>query len=240
MRSASKFVTALLSVSAISLAASRAADAATINFSYSFGPSSASSVTDNFGLQLFDPSLGNLTGVGITLSTTIAGLVKILNFTGSPQSFTNASSSVPVTVTGPAGTTTGATATAFVASGTVGTTGTLQQPGSAIDFPGLTATQSNTVQVAASNFAAYEGIGTTLATFAVLQSAGTYSGSTGAPPFGVFFGGGATVSGMVRVNYTYDIATTPLPASLPLFAGGLAILSLLGWYRVRGPRRQFN
>lgn len=32
---------------------------------------------------------------------------------------------------------------------------------------------------------------------------------------------------------TFDIATTPLPAALPLFAGGLGALGLLGWRRKR-------
>lgn len=235
LKSASKAVAALLSVGAIALAATPPADAATVSFSYSFASSSAPSVTDNFGLQLFNPNLGTLTGVDITLSATITGQVSIQNFTGSAQNFTNASSSVPVTVTGPAGTIITSTASAFVASGTVATTGTASSPGPAINFLGVPATQSSTVHVAASNLSAYVGTGTTVGTFSVLQSIGTFSGSASSFPFPneVFFGGGATASGTVGVTYTYDVATTPLPAGLPLFAGGLALVGLLGWRRMR-------
>jgi hypothetical protein len=43
---------------------------------------------------------------------------------------------------------------------------------------------------------------------------------------------GATYSGDV----TYNVAATPLPATLPLFASGLGALGLLGWSRKRKAR----
>jgi hypothetical protein len=32
---------------------------------------------------------------------------------------------------------------------------------------------------------------------------------------------------------TFTVAATPLPAALPLFAGGLGVIGLLGWRRKR-------
>ena len=37
-------------------------------------------------------------------------------------------------------------------------------------------------------------------------------------------------------NITYSEATTPLPAALPMFASGLGVLGLLGWYRKKNAR----
>jgi len=40
----------------------------------------------------------------------------------------------------------------------------------------------------------------------------------------------STIGGTVKVN---ELAATPLPATLPLFAGGLGAMGLLGWRRKR-------
>jgi hypothetical protein len=40
-------------------------------------------------------------------------------------------------------------------------------------------------------------------------------------------------SGSVTVEYTYNVTTTPLPATLPLFASGIGGLGLFGWRRKR-------
>jgi hypothetical protein len=36
-----------------------------------------------------------------------------------------------------------------------------------------------------------------------------------------------------RINGTYDVAQTPIPAALPLFGSGLGLMGLMGWWRKR-------
>jgi hypothetical protein len=38
---------------------------------------------------------------------------------------------------------------------------------------------------------------------------------------------------LIEANYVFAQLTTPVPATLPLFASGLGALGLLGWYRKR-------
>jgi hypothetical protein len=38
---------------------------------------------------------------------------------------------------------------------------------------------------------------------------------------------------MNGTQFTFDLVTTPLPAALPLFGGGLAVIGFLRWRRRR-------
>jgi hypothetical protein len=196
--------------------AAGSANALTISYSHNT-PLSSVPFSDTFNLQLFDTNLGTLTGVTIDLVSNVTGQVDIFNNTGSAQSFTNASAIVPVTVTGPSSTSTTVNATATQASGTaaVGTS----------SYAGLTGTQSNSVNVLAANFSAYQGVGTTFGSFTTFTTGGSFSGSS-VP--GVFFSGSAVADGAVTVTYNYETAA-PVPEAdtYAFMALGMGLVGLL-------------
>ena len=192
--------------------------AAIVSFSH-YTPETAVPFSDVFQLQLFDTNLGVLDGVTVTLSSTVTGQVNVFNSTGSPQSFSNAYSSVPVTVTGPAGTTTSVSADASVAAGTVaaGMNG----------FAGVPGTDTNSVSVLASDFGSFEGAGVTYGSFTTASSRGIYGG-TAIP--GVFFSGSAAADGTVTITYDYTpggAAVVPAPDTIALFASGMAMVGVI-------------
>jgi hypothetical protein len=197
----------------IGFAWNASAPASVISFSHTT-TSQAVPLSDSFLLQGFDPSLGTLTGVTLTLDTTSMAEVDVLNITGSPMPFTNANVSIPVTATGPASTTVTDTLTAGPVSGTA----TLLFP-SINMFPGLPATDSSSDVVLPANFTPYIGVGS-IVPVDVSASAGTYSGSAGS---GVLFSGSAVAGAVTTVTYTYD--SVPEPASLGLCAMALPLLA---------------
>lgn len=198
------------------LLAAGSANALTISYSHNT-PLSSVPFSDTFNLQLFDTTLGSLTGITIDLVSNVTGQVDIFNGTGSAQSFTNASAIAPVTVTGPAATSTTVNATATVASGTavVGNS----------SYAGLTGTQSNSVNILAANFSAYEGVGTTFGSFTTSSTGGSFSGSSVS---GVYFSGSATADGTVTVTYNYmTAAPVPEADTYAFMALGLGLVGML-------------
>jgi hypothetical protein len=169
-------------------------------------------------LPLFNPSLGTLTGVTLSVDATITADIQVVNINTSPMAFTNATASVPVTATGPGGATATVTAMAVVPSGTAA-------PG-LNDFPGVAGSTSGVNPVSPADFSLYIGTGTFTGTLSVVAPTGTFSGS--GPP-GLFFGGTATAGGSIDVTYTFTPAV-PEPSSMALL--GIGMVSLLSWRRV--------
>jgi hypothetical protein len=79
--------------------------------------STSAPFTDNFALNNFDTTLGTLTGVVVTLDYSTTGEVDIFNSNGALQVFTNASSSIPLSLNGPDGLTSNTNAVAGPFSG---------------------------------------------------------------------------------------------------------------------------
>lgn len=162
-------------------------------------------------LPLFNPAMGTLTGVTLSVDATITGTLIVFNLSGSPLSFTNGFTSIPVTVTSSAGpTSVTATATATLASGTAA-------PG-LNTYPGLTGTITG-FQPVTTGIAPYIGVGTFNATLGstVLNAS---SGGTGPPA--LLFGGSASAGGQADVTYTFTSSAIPEPASMSLLGIGMA------------------
>jgi len=160
-------------------------------------------------LPMFNPALGTLTSVTLSVDGTITATLIVFNIDTAPHMFTDAHTSIPVTVTsslGPTSVTTMATAT--VASG-------IANPG-LNTYPGVTGTSTGLQSVA--NIAPYIGTGTFNATLGSTALNAT-SGGTGPPT--LLFGGSATAGGRADVTYTY-IAVVPEPASMSLLGIGMA------------------
>jgi len=160
-------------------------------------------------VQQFNTALGTLTGITISVHSTVVADISIYNPTTSALPFTNAFASVPVEATGPSGASAMSTATANVASGTA-----LAGPGFTT-FSGTTGTSSGFAAVTGS-FTPYEGTGFFTGHLSTMGSDGSYGG-TGT---GLYFGGTATAGGYIDVTYTYT--AIPEPASLGLLGIGMA------------------
>ena len=208
----------VLTAVALMIAASTAS-AATISFSHTT-VSQATPFTDLFSLNNFDTTLGTLTGVSINLSYMTTGEVDVFNSTNSNQSFTNATSSVPLTLNAASLNTSG-NAVAGPLSG-------IALAAAITKFPGATGSGSLSLTVLPANFSLFEiPPGGSSDSYSVVAGNGTFAG-TSVP--GVFFGGNATAGGTTTITYTYTAAvvnTTPEPASMAIMSLGLLGLGLI-------------
>ena len=176
--------------------------------------------SETLSLSKFDTSLGTLEDVTLTLVSHDTAYVSVYNFNGTPQGFTGAFASVPVTVTVLNGLTATATSAGTLAYGTAA-------PGRN-DFPGITVSSTSSI-ILGSGFSDYEGMGGQMFNVTVTSGAGTYGG-TAIP--GVFFGGTAASYGTVEVDYSYiqgfnqgGVESAPEPATYGACAGTLMLLS---------------
>lgn len=179
-----------------------------------------------FSVPLFDSHLGTLSSVTLSLVSNIVGRIDVFNNLGTPQAFTNAFATIPVTVTShtPDATSVTAVAISLAPSGTA-------TPGFPItSFTGIAATASNAVNVAPVNFAAYMGLGGGSALFTAASNGGSYGG-TSVP--GLFFGGSAVADGNFTVRYDYDaVSAVPVPAAALLLGSGVLSFGA-AWRRKR-------
>jgi hypothetical protein len=229
-----------LMVCSLALAASSLAGAATLTYYVDiFGGGTATtsplstptltSVTGTVGVSVprfvqtaVPGGVTALTKVELILNWAYQGSVIIGNYTGVAQSFTNATSIVPLTVSGPASLTLHAQATAVVASGIVPPTVALPTfiaTGTVNAVPPLPSTSTT----APGDLAAYQGFGAVILPFTSTRGVGQYSGSAAA---GVLFGGIGEAGGILQVVYSYDTVSSPVPEPYTLLLVGSALVGL--------------
>jgi len=220
----------LAAVAGLGLVIGRGADAQIIVQTFTV-PSTAvpwnPPVGFNFTYNLFNSTLGVLDSVTLQLATSITAEVDVFNETGTgPQTFTNATASIPVTITAPDGITGSATGVAGPISGTA-------LPGFNA-FPGLPANANNTQNIPMADWLGfYEGVGMSTGIINASSLAGTYSGTSVS---GVGFGGSAVASATITLTYVYQIAgTIPEPGATTFLAAG--VLGSMGMI-VRRRRRK--
>jgi len=171
-------------------------------------PQSSGAFSQPFTLPNFNPAQGFLTGVTITFSYSTTSSVAVVNTNAAPQSFTNATAAIPLTLGAPAGLSATMNSVAGPLSGTV-------PGGSVVTFPAPPTSGTLTVNVPNGNFSSFEtppSTGTGAYTFSA--GSGTYSGS--AIP-GVGFSGSASAGGTATVTYTF---TPPPVISCPSVSSG--------------------
>jgi hypothetical protein len=161
----------------------------------------------NFTLAGFNTALGTLQSVEFVLTDNTTASVDVINTTGATQSFTNAFANIPLTVSGPSGTTLSDTISATVPSGSVA--GNSQRA-----FSGSPVTDSVNLTLN-SNLSAFKG--SSPLSFTASAGTGTYGGQAAGD---VFFGGSAVTGGTFDVIYTYASAV-PEPASWALLMLGV-------------------
>lgn len=170
--------------------------------------------TSLLNFNKFNPSLGTLNSIGMTISTTFNADVAIINLTGVNQPFTLATATIPITVSGP-----NANYTVTVTAGPFNNVVSGMSPGLVWTYAGQNPiTFNNSVSIPVSGL--YQGIGTIPFTYSLTDGVGTYGGS--AKPW-VFFGGLPTAKG--DVTLTYDYTPVPEPAT---YIAGLGALCLFG------------
>jgi PEP-CTERM motif len=178
-------------------------------------PTSAS-----FTLPEFNPALGTLESVAIQFALQYQGEVDIYNISGSTQTFTNASSSVPISITAPSEVLPPLSASYFVSSGSL--------PSVFNSFPGPVLNTTIPLNPASADFGLYEGVGNN--SYSLGYLAGTYSGTPGNSNGTIFFGGDANSVGTASVIYTY--APVPEPSSLVLMVLGAIGLGTMARRRI--------
>lgn len=179
----------------------------------------------NLNLSDFNPALGTLTGVTLTLISYDTIESEVVNLTGQSQTYSGATASLPVTLTALGGQTATTTGVAGPFSGTVAG----PQFTTAIAGTSQVVVSTSTL-VAPGDLVLYEGAGNTFGVN-VLVSGGSYSGS--APGGTVAFAGNGTSCGTVEV--TYDYVPVPEPGTL---IAGLGLLGYCGIGVVRRVRSQ--
>ncbi|MGC9944124.1 MAG: choice-of-anchor E domain-containing protein [Verrucomicrobiota bacterium] len=194
--------------------------AAVESFSVDYG-SSASPLADgdseNLALSEFDPSLGTLTGVTITLASNdnIESEVINVHVPSASQNYSGATATLPVTLTALDGLTTTANGVDGPFSGSVsGPLGTIATAGA------ISTIVNTSANVAPGDFVLYEGAAQTFAVN-VLVSDGIYSGFSSGDSV-AFFGSGNSYG---TVGVSYDYLPIPEPGTL---AAGLGLLGYCG------------
>jgi len=176
---------------------------------------------------------GTLTSVVITFSSTITGTVDVLNLNSSAESYSNATSTVPVSFTGPNGLAFNVSSTTQAQAGTVAAATPPSYTLTPLTSETAGATESTTFTSSLGSFIG-SGMGDLGFTFAA--GAGSFGGSGGA---GVYFGGSATAGATVTIIYNSNFAATavPEPASLGLLGIGVAgLITFQRFYNKRAAK----
>jgi hypothetical protein len=178
-------------------------------YSYTLPPTDIG-VIDNILLEAFNPSLGTLEDVTLTMGLSTSSQPTVINLDTTPDSYLNAYTGFTTILKGPDSTSLSLLTTSPGASGTA-------NPGENLVTPAFVATPSGTVSVAAANFGQYES-GSVL-DFSVEAATQSSGGTKGNGANQLYFGGTNTFDGSISVDYTY--AAVPEPAAwryLPLIA----------------------
>jgi len=171
------------------------ATAATQSFTFPV-PQTMGAFSSPFTLPNFNTSQGTLTAVTITFSASTTASVQVINNTAVTQAFTNATSSVPLTLAGPAGLSASINATAGPFSGTAAAS-------SSTFVPAATTPATLTISVPAIDFPAFETSAGSTGPYTFSAGVGTYAGSAAA---GVFFSGSAMAGGTATISFTFTVS----------------------------------
>lgn len=198
-----------------------AASAATLSYTYN-KPLSSANWTQTFAVTQFDPALGTLNSVSITVDADLSQTLMFENFNG------------PGSITFSAGAST--TGCAYVVKYTAGATlvsaDIVNTPTYAfsaydgvMDFGG-TSGHTDVVVLSGVNSAMYVD-GATLAAFSGLGTVSIDATATGRSAYSFTGGNGAVgvmTSAGADVTVVYDYEPIPEPATMALLVGGLALL----------------
>jgi hypothetical protein len=175
----------------------------------------------DFYVPAFNPALGTLEDVDVTLSFRMTPTITVFNTTNAPIKFTDASITVPVEISGLGLTTFDTTLTASY-SGTA-------RPGTNNDLLGQTRA-SGTEAIAPSDFSSWEDQPTQdKVNFTLSKGDPSYQGT--AQGDGLLFGGSDAQFGKISVQYTYLSAiAAPEPSGrvLSIIVGLSMMLIILG------------
>ncbi len=180
-----------------------------------------------FTLPAFDPTLGTLQSIDLTLSIDSSSTIKVYNTASTPVGFTNASINLPLSVSAPSGITFTLNLGATLASGTA-------QPG-LNTFGALTTNETLSQSVGSAAFALFEDQPGGTVTFSYNKGNPTYQGTDLGNS--LFFGGSETGSGELKIVYTYlnsAVQPTPEPAGMYLSLIVALALAALAAGRAQG------
>jgi len=193
----------------------------------------------------------------LTLNWTSTGSVDVQNTdVNSSHAFTNATSAIPLSVTGPAGLTVNTTAIAGPINSASSTPTFTSNPpivfGMPVpqaflvtnaspyctpshpctvngenDYSGLHGSGSANNTVVGGGLPTYQGLGNVMLTFTVSAGGGSYGGTEVGGGGHLFFGGTASAGGVVSILYAYHAVAVPEPVSLFLVGGGLIGLAVV-------------
>ena len=180
------------------------------------GESSSQSLT----LNKFNPSLGTLTGVTLTLFSYDTVNSEIYNFSAGSGTYTDVTTTGPATVTATLG---GVTTTATPTAGPFANTAPV---GLSVAGTSAVSPVNSSVIVNPSDFLLYEGAGGLNFSVTIANLPLTYSGSYGGSP--LYFGGNAFSYGRVQIDYAY--VAVPEPGTL---CAGLAAIGFCGMNMAR-------
>ena len=223
-----KTLKALILTSALVGTMAAPAYAATVTYDSSDIPQTTVPFSTVVTLPEFNTSLGTLTGVELSKHFIGEISVQIFNFTGVPQDYTNATASIPLTVS------TVIDNVIWTENDVLSVTSTSGTVWPGFNTVGVqTATLSEFVNpIPPLDFADFEGLGGINIPFSVVAGAGTYTGT--AYP-GVFFGGSATVGGYLDVTYTYTTGV-PEASTWAMLGAGFAAIGFVGFRRGKAER----
>jgi hypothetical protein len=202
------------------------ASADTESFTVAYGSASAPFAVngDNFPINLtfpqFDASLGDLTDIQVTLTTTGFLLADVAN-TGAATTFTDAAATGTIAVSGPDGALSSVTLTTTAFGGSIAS-GTTALPAHSLG-PQTSISGEGVSHVPLSAFPAYEAIGSGSSFNFPLNA--VFNGSvSGQGASGVSFAGDASAYGSAEIDYSY-VTNVPEPGQLL----PLSVLCFGGW-----------
>jgi hypothetical protein len=195
-------------------------------------PQQTTKFTYPIDYNLFDSSLGTLTGVTLDLATASSVEVDIVNTNATAETFINGTATFALTVTGPPASTTylSTSMTGGPVSGTANAASKTTFPGSVIDA------DSGAVPVPSADWPVNweaPGGGVSLTDLLFSSDGGSFSGTETSGSGDLFFGGTGVVSGTLTLVYSYQPPSgTPEPGAWALLVAS-ATVSVAGMRRRR-------
>ncbi len=206
----------------ILIGATAAADAATVSYTATTGPTyqSANAFPTSLNIQKFDTTLGTLNSATLTMGLDVLATINVNNFSGLAQVLISASSSTPFTISLASPVLSlGATAAATVLGVPLPLATGLNT------YAGIPTTASNFLPLSGLQQAAFSGVG--LNFLALTISNPNPTGVSGiATGDNIFYNGSATAILNLQIDYDYNSAA-PEPASMALLGVSLAGLAAL-------------